>query len=389
MAAYELAMQIPGKQGYVFMSFDTYTDLKFYYINMPVLVPRDESSTIGVVKRGVGLGQGMNYYRDFQPLETDDSTDTNRYCYEIINGKRCPYWDFDGYLDDGDIIEITDAIKAELAPQYSICINLYNSNGKKPDGELKYSYHVIVKGVAMPDHRSCEELCKRIVSKCKSERIRSEFDSGVYSSKRNFRLLGSRKLGDNRIKVHDRLLYSSPNFRSAFIGDALYMSMSSAYIDSTPYAVCIQPERATSTNGITANDIEEIRHLVTEHFRDEFEIGRITNGILTLSRRKSGYCTICSRVHDKSDAFITVYNRLFQFRCYRNTRAPPIVLNQEDEEDIPIAILDDCDDTSKAQANTACSVPIEQERMIKHRFGETTLREYAARLRRIYGWSNQ
>jgi len=167
--SYTMALQTPGKTGYVFLQFKSYQDFRHYYLNAPTLVPTDRSSVTCTIIRGAGLPPGIHNYSDF---EAHGEATPITFGYEVIEGYQCPYWDFDGELTEEDLDMLTQAIKKTFSNSL-IRINLYNSNGKKVTGEKKYSYHVVVKGVFVRSHKECGELTSRIVADTSSSRLKA------------------------------------------------------------------------------------------------------------------------------------------------------------------------------------------------------------------------
>lgn len=387
-STYTMAIQNSGKAGYVFLSFDSYSEFKHYYLNAPTLVPKDVDSTIGEVVRGSGLSQGVHKYSDFNKQPIDEAYPII-FGYELIEGYQCPYFDFDGELSNNEITVLANTIKHYFKDN-AICVNLYNSNGKRMSGTLKHSYHIVIKGVFVRSHLECKELTSKLVAISKLPSLLSAYDSGVYTSKRNLRMLGSRKLDDRRTKVFDRTIYRSDNYRSPYIDDSLYMSLAIGTEDCVLYDVNLS-EKPIVTNfteygqrddyGVREEHISEIKELMEEEHPNIFTADKLTNGFLTMKRKMSSRCKICDRVHDSIGCFITRIQNEFYFNCYRMPKSR-ISLSRVEDEDVEITVVSEIEESDGGE--TSSSV---QESMIKTKRGEVTLTAYIDKLKRMHSWS--
>lgn len=395
---YTMALQTPGKAGYVFLRFNSYNDFKHYYLHSPTLIPRDESHITCAIVQGEGLPPGIHNYSDFEAVEerpssygTDCAKSTSiMFGYEVIEGYQCPYWDFDGELTEEDFNMLTQTIEKTFSG-CRICVNLYNSNGKKVTGEEKYSYHVVVKGVFVRSHKECGELTAKIVAETNSSRLKAVYDASVYTSKRNLRLLGSRKLNDRRVKVFDRTLFVSDGYKSSHADDPLSMSLVSRTEDSLLYEI----SEAVKPTPIVFDDVErvdcgirqehyaQIQELLEQEYPNVFTPDRLVNGLLSMKRKTSARCKLCDKVHDSIGCFITRIRGEFFFNCYRKPKDRYSLSNTNGDDEVELFVVDE---TQKI-ADRIEQTPESSSRVIKTKRGDITVEAYIAKLVRMYGWS--
>jgi len=380
---FTMALQNVNKSGYVDLEFDSYRDFADYYIRAPTLTPKDEDSTIGQVIRGVGLPMGTNRYSNFIAHEVDEPSPII-FGYEVIKGYQCPYWDFDGRVSEDDFKLLVKAIQ-ELMPTQKICINLYNSNGKRMNGAEKFSYHVVVKGVFVKSHKECAALTSRVIEKTGSMSLKTVYDAGVYTSRRNLRMIGSRKVEDRRTKVFDRILFKSEGYRSAYTEDPLYMSLVIGTEDSVLFEVKVDEQvyftERVFEGGIKQENFAEIKELLEQDYSGVFEPDKLVNGLLSMKRKKSAYCKVCEKTHDRIDCFITLIRGEFFFHCYRNPKVKHSLSNAANgEEEVEMSVVDEKDDDG---GEIESAVP---QRMIKTRRGDIPIETYVKKLVKIHQW---
>jgi hypothetical protein len=275
-------LAIQNENGYSFAPFETYTDFKRFH------------------------------------LSVEDSSH-----YEVIKEAQCLYFDFDGEFNAEPLVE---AIKV-LCGKIPIRIDLYSSCDN-----IKKSYHVLVKGIYFEDHIKCGHFAKNVIKLAPMQ----SFDSSVYTSKRNFRLLGSRKLNSTRIKIFSGTLFKSPDYSCRMENDALYMSLVIGTIDCRLMDVEIE-ERSRFTNNavLQQSDKSIAMELINRLCPGIFEFREIRETSIFLTRKVSGMCPVCSRIHQNENAVISKRNNGFHFMCLRDT-SQTITLEDDEEYELPV-----------------------------------------------------
>jgi len=284
-------------------------------------------------------------YKDFEEyiLEKEDP-----HFYEIIEGKQCLYFDFDGLekIKESEFKEIVFQIKEKIKDD--ILINLYDSSGYE-----KVSHHIVVKGVYFQNHDHCGSIAKEIISKLSDEsNLKKSFDDAIYTSRRNFRLLGSRKKGSVRVKKFAKVLYKDENFSCSFLNDFLRMSLINDIKESKEILLETNKEFQLSDDMSTDQNKKETRQIEWKH-EDLLEIDKFINseldsafrrngfggGCLNLLRQKPSKCPICKdkkggkRVHDNENSYIIKTKDGLYYICRRASPTERIKIGSEHEED--------------------------------------------------------
>jgi hypothetical protein len=258
--------------------------------------------TIAIQFPGAFKDKEFATYEEFQRFhmaETDSSH------YEVIRGKQCLYFDFDG---DVDLQELKNAIIQKVGDK-PIRIDVYSSSDK-----TKKSYHVVVKGIYFIDHLHCGHFAKEIISATDI----TSFDMSVYSDRRNMRLLFSRKLNSTRRKIHNCVLYRHNNFSHSYEDDPLRLSLIIDIIDCELMETGFvkKPVRVTSEQ-LDEHDVQEGLNFVQNFYPNVFERREVKDGSIFLKRLRPYMCSICKRIHQNENAIVSRYNRKWYFKCLR------------------------------------------------------------------------
>lgn len=265
-------------------------------------------------------------YNELKKFSTDGDDLHN---YEIIIGNQSLYFDFDGREKISDEIfnRLSSVIKSKF--KQNIIILLFNSIGFD-----KYSYHVVVKGVYFSNHITCGSMAKEIIKDVGD--LDSSFDSSVYTSRRNFRMLGSRKINSTRVKVFDRILFKDDDFKISYQDDIFRMSLITEICGELITMGCFEIKNAPiNINLWTEDDIKEVEEFVSGNFTN----AGIVNGILNLKRNRPSECVVCGRVHSSENAFATKNGDKLFFFCRRNIeKKHPI---RQDDWHIVLKVVDD------------------------------------------------
>jgi hypothetical protein len=261
--------------------------------------------------------QSYTEYKKFH-ISMEDSSN-----YEIISGKQSLYFDFDGEFDF-DIL--TSRIREKFKDE-KIQVTLYSSCDA-----VKKSYHVIVKGIYFKDHVDCGIMAMNLASDLPS------FDACVYTSKRNLRLLGSRKINSTRVKKFDRVLYKSPSYKCRYEDDPLYMSLVTGIADSKLFEmgeIYTIPKREFQTAQLSEIEVVLMMEKVNTFFPHVFTKREVSGNSITLKRVMPFVCLVCDRKHDNENASVFKRGNSIMFRCFRNPTTT-IELDNDSEIEIPI-----------------------------------------------------
>jgi len=287
----------------------------------------------------------------------------NRCFFETILGERGQkiYFDVDIEIEDGTIIDHeyvkSDLIKSILLTMQEFGINLNidrdiivctsHSNKKK-------SYHVIVDNYKIPDCRYNAMICKLVMQKMQLENCKY-IDNDIYTSIRQFRLLGSQKKDSGRVKIFnekwlfykDEISYEYPETLNA---DKYLYQFSRTVINNVSYCkplqfidlnkIVLQNSKLTANINRTRKDgievTDEIAHLALKKLADyaqisinnplfPYKVRGIANGYICLKRLRPSMCKICSTetekvVHEKEGPYMSISSKGdIYFDCRRST----------------------------------------------------------------------
>lgn len=227
-----------------------------------------------------------------------------------------------------------------------ISIDVYNSNDS-----VKKSYHVLVKGVCFHDHHACSRIAHDVVEIATKTNpaLAKTFDSSVYSSKRNLRLLHSRKIDSTRVKTFGCTSYRSPEYKAPDenITTRLLSSLVSyvskcQYVQRMSDTEIIPRMRPVIEETLQATTVRDALDLVNELLPGVFFFREVRKKAVFLKRLKPAKCPICERVHDNENAMVvlrrpSMYDaEVLHFVCMRDTGVS-IPLQSNEEVILPLA----------------------------------------------------
>lgn len=268
------------------------------------------------------IDEAVNFH-----LKDDAKYDSSH--YELIEGPQCLYFDFDG---DVDVKHIFQAIMTELTKFNKIVILAYSSNN-----DIKKSYHIVVKGIHFKSHIECGFMAKKIVE---NNNIKN-FDDSIYTSKRFFRLLGSRKLHDTRVKVFHSYYSNDNDFKYPLtLDEQIKLSL---IINIPEYSIQMDENtfkkpfifKQTEYKNLTDNEIQKIRNLIEDKYPSVFTLRRVERQTVFFNRIKKSHCHVCDRIHENENVFMTKVGESYFFRCLRSTES---VLFENTDKTVKIVI---------------------------------------------------
>jgi len=264
--------------------------------------------------------------------------------YEVISGNQCLYFDFEGKIDvhETDFPEFVNVIKNTF-PTEALRIDVYTSSGLE-----KISYHIIIKGVYFENHLVNKYLADKIIFALSDVNMLKElYDSTVYTSKRNLRLVGSRKLNSTRVKRFLKTLYINEKFKdlyNKFLSTKTLVDGCESFshksmqelnfrlsLASDIYlckcvkiiipGLLINEKRFDSDKpSFTLEDLENITQYLETYYHGIFDKEKTDVNFFTLKRLKPHHCTICERAHSSDNAFIFKVGENVYFGCHRDPK---------------------------------------------------------------------
>lgn len=170
------------------------------------------------------------------------------------------------------------------------------------------TYHLVISNIVFSNNYFCLQICEEIeYHLLLNYNLQINIDRGIYSNNHSFRIEGSTKLGETRYKKNRN--YKIVDFDSFSKGIIKY------------YKNCYFIDRhELFQNSKPANKLCLHDNLNIDNLYDP-SIFKIRNSslrlsIILLNRIKPSFCSICNRVHEKENAFITKFDK--KFHCFRN-----------------------------------------------------------------------
>jgi len=288
-----------------------------------------------------------------------ENIDDKYHCYyEVIFGEYAckPHFDIDMPSNDIVTLEYSDKCmknvvsciiecfltlyKIKISPSKDI--RIYSSHGPK-----KFSYHVIVNNYCHSNATQSKAFYTKVYELVDDEYKQSKFiDNSVYSSVQQFRLLGSRKLNSDRVKIfHDGWNFNGMTIKCEYsekldtIDDSenvvckthkKIVEMQESLIGFTCGCICVADvvnTRALKPMDINDNMVNKALKLCENAFKFNFEdtdamysFRSVNSGFITLKRNKPTYCNICSVIHDNENPFIVIVDNCAYFSCRRKEK---------------------------------------------------------------------
>lgn len=272
--------------------------------------------------------------------------------YEIVNFNQKPHFDIDMKLKDikdryyysnavvsvavlvdvGDLLvqtlirAIMDIMKPNvLSLEKDVLI--YTSHGHD-----KLSYHIIIDHWCHHDHLESKAFFDKVIlytSYLLNGRYTEFVDNSVYSTNQAFRLLGSHKYDNNRVKIFQPSYY----YRGELIKHVTDIVHEKKEMNEmqllkksliTFTAECnllqsfyVKKDYKMLSYDITEQDLKEINDMLNDHFGTIFTIREVSYSRILLKRTRPSMCPICKRVHLHENPVVTIYKDEVQWSCRR------------------------------------------------------------------------
>lgn len=274
----------------------------------------------------------LNYYKTIDKK--------HRHFYEMFNNKIKFFLDIDckdDYNND-EWNSIIVAIKTKLLIFLYKITNIYNINiirceSKYIEKEKKRSCHLIVENFNF-DTKFCKELYNMFIKEL-NEKDKKYIDNQVYGENRCLRIIGSSKIGSDRIKydfdnIHD---ISLKHFVSN-IDNTIYIETSKYYnIVNLSYKKNIDIKIDFKSNHkIKNHEYLNYINIINDKINSSKKFVRIReNGIkenmIILDLISPYYCKCCNRIHELENPYIIINKGSIDFYCRRNDIPTKIFLN--------------------------------------------------------------
>lgn len=270
--------------------------------------------------------------------------------YEVINFNQKPHFDidikmsdlinnyypdqtiyYDELLETGNLLieTIIRSIKILLLPNIlnlTKDVLIYTSHGNN-----KLSYHIIIDNWCHHDNLEAKSFHDKVLyySGCLLQGRLVEFiDPSVYSTNQLFRMLGSHKYDNNRIKIFqpmfmyrgEMITHISNNDKEHKLYDMKEFSKS--LITFTAESNLLQSFYKKKLYNrynydFTGENIKDIEKLLFLHFKSAYTIREIYESSILLNTVVRIMCPICKRVHIHENPKLIIFKNEVSWTCRR------------------------------------------------------------------------
>ena len=220
--------------------------------------------------------------------------------------------------------------------KYSITVScekdilIFSSNSN-----AKHSYHVILNNYYVNDNDANAFLAVQ-VREDMPEKYRNYVDDAVYSKKQQLRLFKSSKPGSGRTKEWVPQFMYGANvitfdtnglqgielFQYIFANSCITNVEGCSFITVTPkYELTKNIFNNENNITLTSEDVDNIFQICPPILFQIYQVTQVTGTLLILRRIAKAHCTLCDRVHENENAYISVsQNYGVYFHCRRNEK---------------------------------------------------------------------
>jgi hypothetical protein len=294
----------------------------------------------------------LSYLHNFNDIK-------ERNFFEVIFGefKQKPHFDIDidiknisKYNEPFDVladkilnilintcIEILKTVNVEINIEEDILIYSSHSDNKR-------SFHLILNNVCHDCNLEAKAFYDIVINHIKlnhNNKFNKSFliefiDKNVYSSKQQFRTLGSQKLNSDRPKIfHEQFTINNINYNHVYknnlylnqLNKQSYIRLCESMVTHT-FDCKLLPSFMTNkiyTQSITQSITIDINYeladkcmnMLFDKFKSlniicPFTLKNCKNNIIILQRNNSSYCPLCSRIHENQHPFMFItYGKLY------------------------------------------------------------------------------
>ncbi len=232
---------------------------------------------------------------------------------------------------------------------------VYTSHGKSK-GKDKLSYHIVINHWCHIDEVEAGAFFEKVyhLTSCLlNGRYVEWIDSRVYKSRQNFRLVGSHKCDNDRVKIFnnefmyfgEKIIHEPDHLNNKELNDfskslitftsgCRLLQSFKEYKNYTPYDY-----------DITEDDLKEIEVMLNKQFKNQFSVREVNKNKVQLKKKNPYYCPLCLRIHYHENPLVIVYESVVKFSCRRHEDNKKLLLGyltkkiEEDVDDEPCNFL--------------------------------------------------
>lgn len=264
---------------------------------------------------------------------------SDRCFYEMIFGERPqkPHFDIDIGEDalkrhpEDTLDSLAENVKDDLIGVLLTLLDvqpsdilLYSSHGSN-----KRSYHLLVNGVYHSNNNQAKifyEKTMRAMCGVYSDLI----DHAVYSSRQQFRIVGSQKVRSGRPKIfHETFSWRGQEITHRYSETTeneelkkrivLYESLVSFTSGCRAIPDDHVSHRRTYTLGtIEESQVEEVMSMVRSQFGSVFSLKDVTLNSIALKRNRPSFCSNCNKTHEHENPYVFIFDGKVYWDCRRS-----------------------------------------------------------------------
>jgi hypothetical protein len=318
----------------IYAFFDTYDEFLNYLYNFPDITERNFFEVIfGEFKQKPHFDIDIDIKNISKYIETSSSSDassSSSYHLDLLANKILS-------ILINTCIEILKTVNIELNIEEDILI--YSSHS-----DTKRSFHLILNNICHDCNLEAKAFYDIIINHIKlnfnnTSSIVEFIDKNVYSSKQQFRTLGSQKLNSNRPKIfYEQFTINNINYNHIYKTklnentlnikhNLSYIRLCESMITHT-FDCKLLPSFMTNkiytqsiTQSISIDITFELANKCMDMLCDKFKSLKIlcpftfkntTNNFILLQRINPSYCPLCFRIHENEHPFMYItYGKLF------------------------------------------------------------------------------
>lgn len=284
----------------------------------------------------------FKYLKNFAP--------ENKNFFEVIFGElpQKPHFDIDIKVSEipvgTDINTFSEFIKdaviygcLEVLRENQVTLDLKDILIYSSHGETKKSFHIVINNKCHDGNEEAKAFYKLVIAKVEpliGAKYLLFIDSAVYSSRQQFRIIGSQKLESNRPKIfHEQFRYNNDDYTHAYTEDVSdpemkeLTNLSESLVGFKSGCIMLpsllppKEIRSYDTNLADLDDVSVdqcMKMLQSSMKHCPFTVKEVRGHFISLLREAPSHCPLCDRIHDNEHPYIVINSGKVYWNCRRN-----------------------------------------------------------------------
>ena len=296
----------------------------------------------GYLDKGKKFSAYTSFYNWYNRLP-----ESKKHCHEVLFGdkKQRIRFDIDSTTEAfGDKVRTLSTILSAITEELNSLINTTNFNIDKIDNTSflitdscdnnKVSYHITSIHLVFETYMHSKAFTERILNRL-PEVYKNYIDITLDAKRKNLRLLGSHKVGSDRVKRINKKLLDDLGMLDNY-NTLEYYTIHPPTSRCSTFIVPIVLESALKNKVVSdkiSSEIADVPKFVRDWISDKkFSIRAIDNNIIHCDRISSSYCDICLRTHSKDNTLYISYNsdtNKYYECCRRESKKSILIINND------------------------------------------------------------